>query len=320
MNNCRVCGNTHDNKVHIFRERYLGLGDPFEYIECGACKSLSIVDVPEDLWRYYPETYYSYTGRPYSRFLGLVKGLRDRHYLGKRSNPGKLTSSLLPAPKYIEWLVNLDLPLGSSILDVGCGAGTLVVNLKDAGYQSSGIDPYISKPIRYANGAEILKQSLEETTGSYDCIMLHHSLEHMASPHEVFVHINRLLKPNGRLLIRLPITGTYAWKTYGENWFQLDAPRHFVLFTESALCTLAGKYKFPIRKIVYDSIASQFWGSEQYARGIAHISRTSYAIRPDNSIFSPQELQAFTELTNELNLNNNGDQASFYFTKATDDD
>lgn len=317
MIDCRVCGNPLSNKVHLFRERYLGLGDSFEYIECSACHCLSIVTVPDDMNRYYPPTYYSYANKPYSRFLGVVKGCRDRHYLGRASVMGRLVSLFLTPPLYIDWLLQLGLQPGASVLDVGCGAGTLLVNLRDAGFKPLGIDPYIAQPIRYANGATVLKRSLEDITGSFDCLMLHHCLEHMASPRDVFRNIDRLLKPSGSLLIRVPVTGTKAWQTYGENWFQLDAPRHYVLFTETALCALAAEYGFQVSKIVYDSTASQFWGSEQYARGIAHTSDSSYAVNPGKSIFSREEIQAFCSAANELNISKNGDQAAFYFTRAT---
>ena len=318
MNECRVCQNSRGNKVHTFRERYLGLGDPFDYIECGRCHSLSIVDAPENMEPYYPANYYSYVDRTYNSLLGFVKGCRDRHYLGNFSPIGALAALFLPAPVYIEWLKNMGVPAKGRVLDIGCGAGTLIVNLQDAGYKAVGIDPYIVKPITYANGARVLKQSIAETTGSYDCIMLHHCLEHMDAPREVFRHIDRLLKPDGRLLIRIPVAGTHAWKTYGEHWFQLDAPRHLILFTGSSLCALAKEFGFRVREVVNDSTANQFWASEQYLRGMVHMSPTSYAVNPDNSIFSSEEIQAFTEASHELNHKNEGDQAAFYFTRAAE--
>jgi SAM-dependent methyltransferase len=267
--------------------------------------------------RYYPPDYYSYAPRPYNRLAGWLKGCRDRHYLGKFSLVGRLVSRFSAAPTYIEWLANLELAPGASILDVGCGSGTLIANLKDAGFQATGIDPYIAGQIVHANGARVLKQSLAETTGSYDCLMLHHCLEHMDSPREAFKQIDRLLQPSGRLLIRIPVTGTYAWRTYGEHWFQLDAPRHAVLFTEDALCALAGKYGFQLRRIVYDSTASQFWGSEEYLQGIAHMSTASYGINPGGSVFTSGQVEEFAARAQELNNSNDGDQAAFYFTRVS---
>jgi len=316
MNSCRVCGNSQDNRPHVFQEKYLGLGDEFEYSECGACGSLSIVAIPADIGRYYPETYYSYAPRPYNRFAGLLKGRRDLYYLGKVGIVGHLLSLFLPAPPYIEWLKNLALPVGASILDVGSGSGILIVNLQDAGFPSTGIDPYIREPIIFTNGARVLKQTLEETSGSFDCIMLHHCLEHMAAPREALEQVKRLLKPGGRVLVRVPVGGTHAWRTYGQNWFQLDAPRHFVIFSETGLRRLAAEAGFKTMKVVYDSTASQFWASEQYVNGIPLAGERSYAAHPDRSIFSAEQIKTFDKEAALLNARDDGDQASFYFEEA----
>lgn len=313
MNRCRVCGNSQNSRPHVFQEKYLGLGDEFEYIECGVCGSLSIVDIPANMERYYPETYYSYAPRPYNRFAGWLKRRRDRYYLGKPGIVGHLLSFFLPAPPYVEWLKNLTLPIGSSILDVGSGSGTLIVNLQDAGFPSTGIDPYISESITFTNGARVLKQTLEETGGSFDCIMLHHCLEHMPAPREALEQVKILLKPGGKLLVRVPVGGTHAWRTYGQNWFQLDAPRHFVIFSETGLSRLAAETGFKPMKIVYDSTASQFWASEQYVNGIPLAGERSHAVHPDRSIFSAAQIEAYGKEAALLNARNDGDQASFYF-------
>ncbi len=312
MGGCRVCGNSRGNRHHLFREKYLGLGDGFDYIECGGCGSLSIVDIPAQMGRYYPETYYSYTSRPYRRLAGLLKGWRDGHYLGRPGIAGGLLSRFFPPPPYIEWLKNLELPVGATILDVGSGSGALVANLQDAGFPATGIDPYLRAPLTFANGARVLKQSLEETGGSFDCVMLHHCLEHMPAPREALDHVRRVLKPGGRVLVRIPVMGTHAWRTYGENWFQLDAPRHFVIFTEEGLAGLAREAGFTLLKTVYDSTASQFWASEQYAGGIPLADDRSYAVHPERSRFSPAQIETYEREAALLNARSDGDQAAFY--------
>lgn len=313
---CRVCGNDLNNRKHVFREKHLGMGDEFAYTECSACGSLSIDKVPENIDRYYPEDYYAFGKRPYNRAAGFLKGKRDNHYLGRSSVIGWMSSLGRTAPPYIDWLKNLELPPGSSILDVGSGDGVLVINLNDAGFRATGIDSFIREPIIYPNGARVLNQTLEDTGGSYDCVMMHHCIEHMASPQDAFIQVRRLLKPGGKLLIRTPVAGTEAWRTYGENWFQLDAPRHFVIFSEEALCRLAESMKFRTVKIIYDSMSSQFWASEQYVKSIALASERSYAVNPGRSIFSEEQISDYDKKASELNARNDGDQASFFFIKV----
>ncbi len=313
---CRACGNRDDNRLHVFKEQHLGLGEEFEYIECAVCKSLSIMNIPVSMEKYYPSSYYSFAARPYSQLLGFLKRERDLAFLGKKNIIGIFLSLFLPTPLYIPWLQKLGLPGGASILDVGSGAGNLVVNLRDAGFRATGIDPFIDVEISYVNGARVLKQTLEETIGAFDCIMLHHCIEHMPEPREAMMKIASLLKPGGKVLIRTPVAGMHAWKIYGSNWFQLDAPRHFVIFSEQGLRMAAEKSGLKNIGVVYDSKANQFWASEQYNRGIPLAHESSHAVNPNSSMFSRAQIQEYERQARLLNAHGDGDQAAFYFEKV----
>lgn len=121
----------------------------------------------------------------------------------------------------------------SKILDIGCGMGTLLMQLRGFGFSDlTGIDPFISTDIIYSNGVRIWKKDIYGCIGQqYDCIMLHHSFEHMAEPRDVFAKLKNMLSDKGRILIRVPLCDSYAWRKYNTDWWQLDAPRHFYLHT-----------------------------------------------------------------------------------------
>ena len=76
-----------------------------------------------------------------------------------------------------------------------------------------GIDSHISETTRHALSVRLLKQYLDEARRHYDSIMLHHYLEHMADPEDAMKHVRRLLKPNDKVLIRIPVTGIHALRT-----------------------------------------------------------------------------------------------------------
>jgi len=57
-------------------------------------------------------------------------------------------------------LSRVKLNKNSKILDIGCGAGNLLLELRELGFiHLVGIDPYIEKDIEYKNGVKILKRT-----------------------------------------------------------------------------------------------------------------------------------------------------------------
>src|SRR5690606_17617266 len=95
--------------------------------------------------------------------------------------------------------------------------------------------------------------SLSEVKEQFDLIMFHHSLEHMAEPRQVFTEVARLLRPGGTVLIRVPVAGAYAWRQYGANWVQLDAPRHLFIPSAGGMKLLGEAVGFQVTKTIYDS-------------------------------------------------------------------
>jgi len=154
---------------------------------------------------------------------------------------------------------------------------------------------------------------IQKVEGSWDLILFHHSLEHMPDQLETLKAASKLLTRNGVCLANLPTVSSYAWKKYRTSWVQLDAPRHFFLHSVKSLSILAEQAKLSLKGFFYNSTAFQFWGSEQYLKGVPLCSRRSYLENPSNSIFSRSQIKAFERKAKELNLIGQGDAAAFYF-------
>jgi hypothetical protein len=137
----------------------------------------------------------------------------------------------------------------------------------------------------------------------------------MEDPLAALRHVHRLLRKGCVALLRLPLANGYAWRKYGVDWVQLDAPRHLFLHTEQSLQVLAERVNLKIEETIYDSTAFQFWGSEQYRQDIPLRDGRSYAVHPDEAIFTREEIEEFDMLAIELNAKGDGDQASFYLRK-----
>jgi hypothetical protein len=137
----------------------------------------------------------------------------------------------------------------------------------------------------------------------------------MSNPLETIENLYRILKPDRYVLIRTPIASSYAWKKYGADWVQLDAPRHLFLHTIKSMQIMAHKVGFEINDIIFDSTEFQFLGSEQYIRDIPLIDERSYKSKSNETLFSEEEIRHYKAKATELNKNGEGDQACFYLYK-----
>jgi hypothetical protein len=138
----------------------------------------------------------------------------------------------------------------------------------------------------------------------------------VADPLETLQSASRLLSKAGVCLIRIPTVSSYAWKHYGADWVQLDAPRHFFLHSTESLEILSERAGLKVVDVVYDSEGFQFWGSEQYRRNIPLLSPQSYMTNPSRSIFSDSQIREFEDRAQQLNLEKQGDQAAFYLRRS----
>jgi len=296
-----------------------GNKDEFEYFECGECGCLQINEIPRNLSKFYTDNYFSFK-QPASLKDNLIKAFfkhqRAKSFFYKNNIFRTILLKIYRAPDYFEWLKRVKIQFESEILDVGCGSGELLVRMKKDGFLNlAGIDPFIEDNIYYSNGVNILKKDLSEIDQHFDFIMLHHSFEHMPDPLSALKELYRILKTGRYVLIRIPVASSYAWEKYGEDWVQLDVPRHLFLHTVKSMNLLADQAGFELEEILFDSTEFQFWGSEQHCQGIPLRDRRSFAENPINSIFTKKQIKGFKAKAKELNKKQIGDQACFYLYK-----
>lgn len=310
---CLACRNEKGNRTFTAREMMCGTKLSFEYLECAACRSLQIVQLPADLAFFYSGSYYSFRDRSQSGLRRLLKRERARFALGSFSVVGAALCRLWGPPEYAEWLLTLGTGFENAVLDVGCGSGLLVKELRNVGFSNlTGIDPFLEKETA-AVGFRLLKRDLSTLDGVFDLIMAHHSFEHMPSPRTALADIRRLLKPGGKALIRCPVAASRAWQEYGADWVQLDAPRHLFIPSIAGFSKLAEASGLKLWKVSCDSYAFQFWGSELYRRGISleEGRRRRY--------FSRRKMRQFEKRARMLNQTMEGDSACFYLRKTADE-
>jgi len=287
---CQVC-QSEIGVLHRVREMALGTRDEFLYFECSRCGCLSLTEVPADLDRYY--TPRQQTVR--HPFVSKIRHLRNALYLSP-------LSFLVNWKRYhdLGLIHNIRLNKTMSLLDVDCGMGDLIGDLRELGYDAHGIDPYLAAEVRDRFGTRVECKALADVDRAYDVILFRNSLEHM--PIHTLQLARERMRCNGICIARIPLLG-WAWRTYTVDWVQLNAPRHLFIHSMRSFSLLAERSGFRIEKTIFDSNEFQFWASDSYQRGV-----------PLAKIMKPTRSQRkrMLRIARSLNLKQEGDCAQFY--------
>lgn len=302
---CQICGNQ-KNKSYFVKELQMGLREEFEYLECSNCGCLFIKEIPENIEDYYDDGYNPHRDRKTfkDKFLRKIIGLYLANFPGAFLAP----NSKVPIfPKLWRKKVSENhINKNSSILDVGCGNGEFLSFLSAGGFKDLlGIDLFIDDE-KLPDDVDIIQTSLEDykTSKKYDVIFSNHSFEHMQNPLENLRCFERLLDKNGLLFIRIPIKSDVIWKRYGVNWFQIDAPRHFFLYTIESFKILVSKTNLLIEDMIFDSTFIHFAYNEKYKLNISPRDDEWSSFK-----FSKNKLDEFKKEIKILNDKKEGDQA-----------
>lgn len=293
--------------------------EEFDYFQCSLCNCLQISDVPDDMSEFYPDNYYSYNELMYGGLKNsLMRWLinkRNRYYVLKRGLLGQILTRFIPH-KILYSLSQLNITENTRILDVGCGNGKVLFHLKEIGIHNvMGVDPFIKNDIEHKNGVKIHKKDIHSVDGEWDVILFNHSFEHMAEPLKIIQCVFDLLASGGVCIISIPTVSSFAWKEYGVDWVQLDAPRHFFLHSDESIQYLADHVGLKLLMTLHNSDDFQFWGSEQYKMGIPLTDERSYFVDRKNVTFSRRQIKEFKKRAKELNANKKGDSCVYFLIK-----
>lgn len=93
----------------------------------------------------------------------------------------------------------------SHYLDVGCGTGEVVREVRTRGGEAYGFDPEITVEVQDLHDQGIILNDLSLISGNkFDVISLFHVIEHVYEPVSLFESLRGLLKPQGKIVIETP--------------------------------------------------------------------------------------------------------------------
>ncbi len=130
------------------------------------------------------------------------------------------------------------------LLDVGCGDGRFLNEMRPRGWQVEGveIDPQAVQVAREKYKLNVQMGDLEKVRypdDSFDAITLRHVIEHLPNPVATLKECRRILKPGGRLVVVTPNTKSWGHTLFGRHWLGLDQPRHLMIFSPASMSLCA---------------------------------------------------------------------------------
>lgn len=138
-----------------------------------------------------------------------------------------------------------------SVLDVGCGSGTLVQHLKQKGYRALGIDVRQGPDILAADLNQVLPLEAE----SFDLVTSLANLEHLNEPLLNLTEIYRVLKKNGVCILTTPSTGAkpiLEFLAFKLKWIDArEIEDHKMYFSKKMLHSYFQKAGFEKIKVHY---------------------------------------------------------------------
>lgn len=312
MDTCDICGGKLASQ-HRVREMMLGTREEFTYGECGACRSLQLLDVPDDLGAYYPSEYYSFSPGDRDGLLErVVKRVRAEALARGQVAPATWLSRGAPLPSWPGWLRAAGKDRSCAICDLGSGTGALLVELKTQGFRDlTGADAFIPETME-RSGIRIYKATPQELPGTYDFIMLNHSFEHMPDPLGTLEALKKRLRPGGVLMVRVPVADSPLWERYGVHWSSIDAPRHLYIPSLRGMAAAAERASLQQLDVLHESSAAQIWRSEQYRNGITLFDPRAHDVDPLSSGFTREQLREWHELADRMNRERRGAAAAFF--------
>lgn len=158
-------------------------------------------------------------------------------------------------------LVKKALPAGGKVMDIGCGEGTFLRILNEAGYETIGLEPSRSAVARAReNGLNVSAGRLDDPVQfeKADLVLMSHVLEHIA---DVPAALRRgsAIAPGGYLL--LVQTNYRGWvpRLYPRRWYAWMPNQHFWHFTPRSLAACAAKCGYTPVACVYSGLVHEKW-------------------------------------------------------------
>ena len=214
-------------------------GEIFTIYECDSCSLRFTQDVPEqnNISRYYQSV-------DYISHSDTKVGMINRMYHLVRSITLSIKRSTVTRFTKIK---------SGSLLDIGGGTGAFLNEMKQHGWEVTGLEPDITAVEKAKSLYNISAQSPDVLfnlpAAKYDAITMWHVLEHVHQLQEYVIQLKKIIKDTGVIFIAVPNYTSYDARYYKEYWAAYDVPRHLYHFSPESMKKLMEMHGFKIKAI-----------------------------------------------------------------------
>ena len=117
------------------------------------------------------------------------------------------------ASSHRQWVDDLDLPVGSHVLEIGCATGVLTAYLDDSGYTVTGLDQSDDMIDRARNDHPRLDllvgdaTALPHDTGAFDVVVAASVINVVPDARQLLSEMQRVCAPRGIVSVLFPLAG-----------------------------------------------------------------------------------------------------------------
>lgn len=226
-------------------------------LRCVACGTGSIRPVPspaEVAGFYRLDAYYTHGA---GHIAEVAPSIADRALI-------KLAYTVDRGEHFDAALAATVLPPAAKVVDLGCGDGALIGELKAAGFEVVGVDPDPSAQARGAERGINIRPGTAESPpadlphDAFDLVVMSHSLEHCIDPSRAMRNAAALLKRSGLLYCEVPNCAATHFDTFTVTSTMFDAPRHLQFFAPDSLAALVRNHGLVVERRLFSGFTRVF--------------------------------------------------------------
>jgi SAM-dependent methyltransferase len=246
---CIVCAGVDAEFLFQTWDRHYGIKGEYNLSRCRQCGLIFLDPMlsESEMANLYPDDYYSY--QPVGARTSWVRNVAKRLFR-------------LPIPTH-----DPTFPAPGTALDIGCGSGEYLLNMRKKGWRVFGVEPSRSAAISgRKEGLEIFHGTLAQASfpdQSFDYVRANHSFEHMPNPHQILAEISRVLRPDGKLFLGLPNTASLEFRVFKQYWWHLCVPVHAYGYSLKTIESMLAQHGFRVMECFFNSNYASILGSVQ---------------------------------------------------------